>query len=174
MYCLQKKDALNLYEKYSNKMYNPNYFESIVAINAKECIDRKYLACANHRSKAICITVNRVQDTHMNDFDSITKTDIYTLSSLYNIENNKLNIKRIASKKTNKIHVDSTFFILEKPSKEIQRNQKYNIIKRLIILLKNIKYLSTVNLRDEHWYMSRAIASKVESDLQQVLLKKDK
>ena len=163
----RKADAIELYNQYADKMYNPNYFESVIAINARKIIKRKLMACAEHKIKAICITVNRVQDTHMNDFDSSTQTDIYTLSSIYNEEDNKLDIKKIAAKKTNKIHVDATFFLLEKPSKKIHPNKKYSLWNHLIILLKNIKYLSTVNLQREHWDMARAIASKVEIELRE-------
>lgn len=162
----RKADVIDLVGRYLDEMINPNYLESIINTKGKKYIKRPLLCCSNSRIKAICITVNRVQDTHMNDFDRSTNTDIYTLSKIYNDGANKLDVKKIARKKTKKIHVGAEFFILEKPDWNIKTNRKKNILWRMWMLIRNIKYLTTVNLREEQWYSSRAIANKVMDEIE--------
>ncbi len=82
---------------------NPNFLEAMItAENKKERIVRTKMA-AWKESCAVVITVNRVQDTHPNDFDACMATDIYSLDRLYNDKGNTLNIERIAKKETNKV-----------------------------------------------------------------------
>jgi len=86
----RKSDIQQMLRNYGANIKSPNYFEGDLAVAPEKYIFRPNLACLNDRSKAIVITVNAVQDTHQNGFDSNKKTDIYSLDILYNKKKNKL------------------------------------------------------------------------------------
>ncbi len=147
----RKADIQKMLGEYSSLIKSPNYFEGDFAENAIKYISRPNLACLNERSKAIVITVNTVQDTHQNGFDSSKKTDIYSLENLYNMQNNKLDIKAISKIRSHAIHVGSEYFILEKYEKSWERldinKLKLKKINRLKLFAKNLGYLFRYDLK---------------------------
>ncbi len=117
----RKEDVLRLTAEEKNEIKNPNYFEAMInAENRNRRITRKCMA-AWKKSCAIVITVNRVQDTHPNDFDDCMATDIYALDKLYNDTDNTLDIDKIARKGNSKVHVGAEYFILRKRRKEFSK-----------------------------------------------------
>lgn len=147
----RKSDIENMLSLYDGKIKSPNYFESEFATSPKKYILRKFLACLQESSKAIVITVNAVQDTHHNDFDNSKLTDVFTLSNLYNVQKNKLDVQAISKRPNSQIHVGSEFFLLEKYDElwECIRakpllDKKQNKLKTFI---KNIGYLFKYDLK---------------------------
>jgi len=69
----RKVDVLQMLEATNEIIYNPNYLESVFADNSSRYINRSNLACMNSKSQAIVITVNRVQDSHINPIDDKKK-----------------------------------------------------------------------------------------------------
>ncbi len=147
----RKSDILSMINHAEEKIVNPNYLESIFADKPNKYVKRPKLACLNGANQAVIITVNRVQDTHLNEVDSTGNTDIYYLDELYNKKNKKLNIRRISHLKNNHMHVGSEYFILEGDSffkwhpiihriklayKKVKSLAK-NLIKNILFLLKN-------------------------------------
>lgn len=125
----RKEDVLKLIMEEKAAIKNPNYFEAMItANNKKQRIARKRMA-AWETGCAIVLTVNRVQDTHPNDFDDCMATDIYSLDRLYNDRDNTLNIEKIAQKENNKIHVGAEYFFLRKYEKEF--SGKYLVKKKI-------------------------------------------
>lgn len=119
----RKEDVMTLTMEEENAIKNPNYYEAMLnSDNREKRIARKNMA-SNRCSKAIVITVNRVQDTHRNGFDDSMLTDIYSLDKLYNDGDNTLDIDRIAAATSNAIHVGAEYFILRKPAKGYSRNR---------------------------------------------------
>lgn len=90
---------------------NPNYLEGDIAENAKKLIKRNRLASFSD-SKSIVITVNRVQDTHPNYYDSSSNTAIGILYKRY-LKGDRLDIESISKIENTIIHVDSQYFILK-------------------------------------------------------------
>lgn len=128
----RKEDVLKLLMEEAHAIKNPNYFEAMVtAENKKNRIKREKLA-AWKTSCAIVITVNRVQDTHPNDFDDCMATDIYFLDKLYNDKGNTINIERIEQKQNNKVHVGAEYFFLRKYEKGFSK--RYLVIKKIQLL----------------------------------------
>jgi glycosyltransferase family protein len=147
----RKSDVENMLSLYDGKIKSPNYFESEFATSPKKYIFRNYLACSRESSKAVVITVNAVQDTHNNGFDNRKLTDIFTLSNLYNVQKNKLNVQAISKRPNSQIHVGSDYFLLEKYDQSWQGirvkplpNKKQNKLKTFI---KNIAYLFKYDLK---------------------------
>jgi glycosyltransferase family protein len=147
----RKSDIQDVLRSTNEFIKNPNYLESIFANNSINFIKRPKLACADDINQAIVITINRVQNTHLNPTDSSQNTSIEHLNYLYNEKNKKLDIHKISQLKNTKIHVGSEYFILEgdgliKSSnyvknikifyKKISRFIK-NLIKNFIFLIKN-------------------------------------
>ena len=125
----RKEDVKKLILEEETTIKNPNFLEAMItAENKKERIVRTKMA-AWKESCAVVITVNRVQDTHPNDFDACMATDIYSFERLYNDKGNTLNIERIAKKETNKVHVGAEYFILRKYEKGFSKG---NILKKRI------------------------------------------
>ncbi len=109
----RKCDVIQIIQKAGIEgIKSPNYLESIPEENPKEYVTRKQLASYFDRSKAIVITVNRVQDTHQNDVDSSQTTDVLSLFIKYQYEDRILDLKNIAKCKYDKVHVGSKFFQL--------------------------------------------------------------
>lgn len=120
----RKEDVLFLTEQADTAIKNPNYYESIITTDNKNIkIARKHMASNREKGCAVVITVNRVQDTHQNDFDDSMLTDIYSLDKLYNDENNTLDIKKIASLENDTIHVGAEYFLLRNETKGYSRNR---------------------------------------------------
>ncbi|MDD6157370.1 MAG: GT-D fold domain-containing glycosyltransferase [Lachnospiraceae bacterium] len=138
-------DVKSIIEKCMIQIKNPNYFEEFVELSPDTYISRDKLACYDGQGKAIVITVNRVQDTHCNPIDDSRRTDPETLSYLYNKKGYRLDIVKISRKKNKVIHVDSSYFILIPKLPKTKRNGK--IIRRCKRLLKNLVYLSSIDLR---------------------------
>lgn len=116
----RKEDVIELLSKTEKAIKNPNYYEGIVNKDNKSVlIKRKHMACFEKRNSAIVITVNRVQDSYQNGFDDSLLTDVDTLNRLYNDDNNTLDIEAISKIKSDKVHVESEFFILRDKSKNI-------------------------------------------------------
>lgn len=120
----RREDVLFLTEQADTAIKNPNYYESIITADNKNTkIARKHMASNREKGCAVVITVNRVQDTHQNDFDDSMLTDIYSLDKLYNDKNNTLDIEKIASLENNVIHVGAEYFILRNETKGYSRNR---------------------------------------------------
>ena len=100
-------DVKSMINHCSEVIENPNYLEDL-----KMELPRWRMACYNLPSRAIVITVNRVQDTHPNEIDERYKTDVESLNQLYNNKGYKLDIKEIAQKYHNMVHVNADYFIL--------------------------------------------------------------
>lgn len=147
----RKSDILSMINHTDERIVNPNYLESIFANKPNKYVKRPKLACLNGANQVVIITVNRVQDTHLNEVDSTGNTDIYYIDELYNKKNKKLDIRRISQLKNNLMHVGSEYFILEGDSflkwnpvihrlKLVYTKVKSlakNLIKNILFLLKN-------------------------------------
>lgn len=140
----RKKDVIRILSGQSG-IKNPNYLEDYVALQPQKYIKRQYLACFCENSKAIVITVNRVQNTHCNAVDDTLSTDPETLSYLYNSQDYRLDINKIAKKKNIAVHVGSKYFILNK--KVFKKKIFYKRRKQVKNLLKNLIYLSHFDMR---------------------------
>ena len=128
----RKEDVKKLVSEEETAIKNPNFFEAMItAENKKERIVRRKMA-AWKESCAVVITVNRVQDTHPNDFDACMTTDIYSLDRIYNDKGNTLDIERIAKKEPNKVHVGAEYFFLRKYEKGFSKG---HILKKRIKLI---------------------------------------
>lgn len=113
----RKEDVLRMTMEEENPIKNPNYYEAMITPdNRGKRIPRKNMA-SNKVGCAVVITVNRVQETHQNDFDDSMLTDIYSLDKRYNDEDNTLDIEKISQMDNNMIHVGAEYFILRKAAK---------------------------------------------------------
>lgn len=137
----RKSDILSMLNNYVDTIKSPNYLESIFAEEPAKYISKLDLACFNGKNHAIVITVNRVQDTHCNPIDDTEDTDIQTLNTIYNHDNNKLDILTISELENHYIHVGSEYFILlnrelnwTKPIIKLPRKRSF--------LRKNLKQIS--------------------------------
>ena len=131
----RKEDVLRLTLESEQLIKNPNYYEAMItADNREQKITRKHMACNKEKGCAIVITVNRVQETHQNDFDDSMLTDIYSLDKLYNDEDNYLDIDKISQMKNNIIHVGAEYFVLKKPSKGYSQKR---LLRKKIKAVKN-------------------------------------
>lgn len=157
----RKQDVIELISTEGINISNPNYLESEIAKQAEELVHRDYLVCSDAEGKAICITVNRVQDTHLNEYDHKCYFDVIDLYNMYK-EGTRLDIERVAKKKTDKIHVGAEFLLL-KGNRSI--SAKLSILDRMLLLLKNIHYLTTVNLRKSYMEQEKEILTKVREDI---------
>lgn len=109
----RKEDVLQIIEKTGQEnIKSPNYFESIPEENPGDFIHRKQLAAYYDRSKAIVVTVNRVQETHLNEVDSSQITDVLSLFIQYHYEDRILDLKKIRQYKYKRVHVGSEYFQL--------------------------------------------------------------
>lgn len=132
----RKEDVLKLTMQEENPIKNPNYYEAMITPdNREKRIPRKNMA-SNKCGKAVVITVNRVQDTHQNDFDDSMRTDIFSLDRLYNNENNTLDIDKISSMDNSMIHVGAEYFVLRKAaegysSKRLVKKKVKAVIERM-------------------------------------------
>ncbi|MGY0217718.1 GT-D fold domain-containing glycosyltransferase [Endozoicomonadaceae bacterium StTr2] len=146
----RKSDVIEIISEYNKRIKSPNFFEADIALESKKYVRRPNLACSNEKSKAIVISVNAVQDTHINGFDDRKPTDIYTLNNLYNNLGNRLDIDAISNTQNNLIHVESEYFILKDPvlswrSDKKAKSGKGNSFRRFF---KNIAYLFKYDIKD--------------------------
>jgi tetratricopeptide (TPR) repeat protein len=79
----------------------------------KDSSNKKYLACFE-LSKAITLTINRVQETYPNWFDGTNDTDINTLYQ-YFLQGYKLNWTKFKECGNSLVHVRSEYFEIEAP-----------------------------------------------------------
>lgn len=120
----RKEDVVKLTSQEELPIKNPNYYEAMITQdNRSERIARKHMASNRQNGCAIVITVNRVQDTHQNEFDDSMLTDIYSLDKLYNDEDNYLDLDRISQMSNDIIHVGAEYFILKKQAKGYSQNR---------------------------------------------------
>ncbi|MEI8390337.1 MAG: hypothetical protein WCG23_10695 [bacterium] len=106
----RKNDVLEIISDSSLDLKNPNYLEGDIAINLDKFIKREHLASYKN-GKSIVITVNRVQDTHPNHFDTSASTDPETLHQKY-LDGYRLDIPAISKLKNKIIHVGSKYFLI--------------------------------------------------------------
>jgi glycosyltransferase family protein len=135
----RKSDVLTLLSNVGC-LKNPNYLEERIAAVALQTISRSHLICSSEHSHALVITVNRVQDTHLNPIYQCSGSDVNELNKLYNCDNVTLNVRAIANKENNRIHVGKDYFILAKHNHVPGRNQKKGRVS-LKTFFKNIRYL---------------------------------
>ncbi|HOW53398.1 MAG TPA: class I SAM-dependent methyltransferase [Syntrophorhabdaceae bacterium] len=80
----RKDDVLRLTRPFVLAITNPNFLESTVAGYLQEYPDKAPPCLASFRhSKCIATHVNRVQDTHCNEFDNSSNTETEALYSLF-------------------------------------------------------------------------------------------
>ena len=109
----RKDDAKNIITLGKRRAFAPNPLEGIVTMNPEGYITRPNLSCYDTDSKAIVITVNRVQDIAKNSFDARNLiTDPEYLGWLYNSEDVRLNIEAIAKLKNSQVHVGLEYLVL--------------------------------------------------------------
>ncbi|MEI6444871.1 MAG: glycosyltransferase [Nostocales cyanobacterium ELA583] len=108
---------------------SPNYLEGDLATifkNTRATQSRKYLACFP-LSKALTLTVNRVQHTHRNVFDATKDTSPNQLYQYFS-EGYKLNWSKFKNCDNSKIHVGSEYFAIEEPSNKNQQHKKTPLV----------------------------------------------
>lgn len=110
----RKQDVFKILDTTSLNPRNPNYLEGDIAAQVDTLIERPDLACFT-RSCSLVITVNRVQDTHQNPFDSEGDSSVHSLHERYE-RGERMDISAISKKKNRVIHVDSSYLLLEEPS----------------------------------------------------------
>jgi hypothetical protein len=92
---------------------SPNFFESLIADNSEILISKKLLAFQSGRSKAVVITVNRVQETHQNIIDDTINYSTQRLYELYDAQDVRLDFMSISKMPTSRIHVGAEFMIFK-------------------------------------------------------------
>ena len=108
---------------------NPNYLEGNLATifgNTKTTQTRQYLACFP-LSKALTLTVNRVQHTHRNAFDATKDTSPNQLYQ-YFLKGYKLNWYKFENCCNSTIHVDSEYFAIEPVSSQNKLQKKEPLV----------------------------------------------
>ncbi len=109
----RKDDVKHIISLGKKRAYAPNPLEGIVTMNPEGYISRPSLACYDSDSKAIVITVNRVQDIARNSFDARNSiTDPVSLGRLYNSDGVRLDIDAISGLKNSQVHVGLEYMIL--------------------------------------------------------------
>lgn len=119
----RKEDVLDILRQIG-KVDSPNYLESIPEENRMVSIKRKRLASYADDSKAMVITVNRVQDTHPNQVDDSKATDVTSLFIQYQYERRILDLDRMWACKRQQVHVGSEYLFLTPSVKENDRVQR--------------------------------------------------
>ena len=113
----RKDDVLGILGQIG-KVGSPNYLESIPEENRAAYIKRPGLASYAGDSKAMVITVNRVQDTHPNQVDDSKATDVISLFIQYQYEGRTLDLDRMWACKRQQVHVGSEYLFLTPSVKE--------------------------------------------------------
>lgn len=154
----RKKDIQGLLSKLQD-IVNPNQLEAEVAGNFSLYVNRPMLSCYDGLSKAIVITVNRVQNTCPNPVDGSSMTDTLTLFRLY-CKGNHIDVAKVSKIPNRVIHVNSKYFILSggnwdknnsNMTKSIsQIKHKLKVLMRLLNnVLSNLQYFVLHNLKHE-------------------------
>lgn len=116
----RRKDILSILNEVKFQFINPNFFESLIAEQSHKLIMQPELACFSSPSQGIVITINRVQNSHLNYYDEHFKSNIFYLSKIYNYCNSTIDISRIKLIPNNQIHVGKNFFLI-KNSKSLDK-----------------------------------------------------
>lgn len=154
----RKKDIKGLLSKLQN-IVNPNQLEAEVAGNFSLYVNRPMMACYDGLSKAIVITVNRVQNTCPNPVDGNSMTDTRALFRLY-CKGIHIDIAKVSKIPNRAIHVNSKYFILSGDNgNEINISKTKNALKvkhKIKVLLRfannilsNMHYFVLHNLKHE-------------------------
>lgn len=100
---------------------NPNYFEDLFYRESCENLrlqwsqNRPLLGCF-HSSKCLTITINRVQEDFLNDFDDLKTTDVATLYNWFETRK-RMDWERLFQTQNGGVHVGSDYFLLtEQPT----------------------------------------------------------
>lgn len=140
----RKKDVLGILQQIG-KVGSPNYLESIPEENRAAYVKRPGMASYTGDSKAMVITVNRVQDTHPNQVDDSKATDVISLFIRYQYEGRKLDLGRIWNCKRQQVHVGSEYLFLTSSvrEEEIKRGVKQT---KWYWLIQNLRLLGAGSL----------------------------
>lgn len=140
----RKEDVIQIIDKTGIlNIKSPNYLEAIPEENPMEFVSRENLVSYYDKSKAIVITVNRVQETHQNGVDSSKITDVLSLFIEYQYEDRILDLNSITKYGYYRVHVGSEYFRLT-PS--VLEESGKNGIRKWSILLHNLLMLRNENL----------------------------
>lgn len=137
----RKADVIKIIGKIgTGNIKSPNYLEAIPEDNPMEFVSRENLVSYYDKSKAIVITVNRVQETHQNGVDSSKMTDVLSLFIEYQYEDRILDLNSIAKYGHYRVHVGSEYFqltpsVLEESGKK--RTAKWHTLLHNLWILKN-------------------------------------
>lgn len=102
-------DVKDMINRYQRVFINPNYFEEFVVFDWDYYIKRPKLACFES-SKALVLTINRVQDTHLNYYDD----NCPSLEQLNDMYEDGYRIKFFGLPDNNAIHVGADYLKLIK------------------------------------------------------------
>lgn len=141
----RRKDILEVFREAGiENLKTPNYLESVPEDEPLKYFKRLALAAYYHKSKAIVITVNRVQETHKNEVDSIKGSDALSLFIKYQYEDKVLDLLKIGRMNYRQIHVGSEY--LQLTASPVDENQEKTA--KWKVFLQNLVYLSGVKLCD--------------------------
>ena len=143
----RKEDVIAILSKIGD-VKSPNYLESIPEEKPNEYILRRKMAAYYEDSKAIVITVNRVQDTHPNSIDALKLTDVLSLFIQYQYEDRYLDIDRLWKCKHQLVHVGSGYFQLTSGSVAHQVTGNNSWIGKWKYLVQNLRFLGSGNLEE--------------------------
>lgn len=158
----RKNDIKSLVDQYRELCTNPNNLEGIAYKNLQTNVNRPYLAMAGGENQAIVITVNRVQNTSLNAVDDSMNYTVEYLQKKYEQDNQRLDIKKISSRPTSVVHVDSSFVYFTNSgsfSNIWRRNKIY--AKNFI---HNLKYLFTHSIANEQVKMRNEAISYIHEE----------
>ena len=141
----RKTDVIKIINQ-AGDVKSPNYLEAIPEDDPTDYIDRKKLAAYYDNGKAIVITVNRVQDTHINDTDETGQTDTLSLFIRYQYEDRYLDLDKLWNCKADKIHVGNEYFHLTAPVTQDTYDNADKKISKWQYLIQNARYLAGGNL----------------------------
>lgn len=140
----RKEDVLDILRQIGN-VGSPNYLESIPEENCAAYIRRTGMASYTGDSKAMVITVNRVQDTHPNQVDDSKATDVTSLFIQYQYEGRILDLDRLWTCKRQQVHVGSEYLFLTPSVREGGRQQEVKYSK-WYWLIQNLRLLGAGSL----------------------------
>jgi hypothetical protein len=108
-------DVRDIVSSYKVPIHNPNFLEA--NFYQDEVLYSKYrdimpFMMSSTEAKLLVITVNRVQDTHLNSFDEGVDTDVESLDKKYQ-QGYRLDYRSLRTKiMPKKIHVDGKYLLL--------------------------------------------------------------
>ena len=131
----RRDDTKNIISLGKRRAFAPNPLEGIVTMNPEGYITRHNLSCYDSDSKAIVITVNRVQDIAKNSFDARSSiTEPVNMARLYNTENVRFDIDAMSKLKNSQIHVGLEYMILTNGFRGKPRSVLRKILSRKYII----------------------------------------